>query len=70
MLEDLHASIATISKMSSENSDNYIASITATSRNELIDTQWSVEYNKVGHDMISIADVYNAAIAMMRTATG
>ncbi|MEW8073818.1 MAG: hypothetical protein AB2826_25720 [Candidatus Thiodiazotropha sp.] len=58
MLEDIHASIANISKMSSEDSENYIASIAATSRNDLVDTQWSVEYNKVGHDMISIADVY------------
>ena len=57
MYADLQVTLSSVSRMSSEESSTFFAKIASQSRNDLVKVQWSVTYDKLGRDMISIADV-------------
>jgi hypothetical protein len=43
--------------MSAQEAAAFVEKIASTSRNDLVKAQWSVTYDELGHDMISVADV-------------
>ena len=57
MYEELTTSLARISKMPTEESQQYFADVLRKSRNDLVVTEWRVFYERTGRDMHSIADV-------------
>jgi hypothetical protein len=57
MLTPVHEALASLCKMSAQEAAAFVEKIASTSRNDLVKAQWSVTYDELGHDMISVADV-------------
>lgn len=57
MYSDLNVTQSNLSRMSSQEAATFFAGIAGQSRNNLVNVQWSVTYDELGHDMHSVADV-------------
>ena len=57
MNESLQVALSKLSRMSSEEVGNHFASVSKSAQNDLVKLNWSVEYDELGHDMHSVAEV-------------
>ncbi len=57
MFDTLERTIAALRGMSAEDSTRYFGRLVAESRNDHVKTQWDVTYERLGHDMHSVAYV-------------
>jgi hypothetical protein len=57
MYADLRTTLSNLSRMSSDDATAFFASLASAPRNDLVKVQWTVTYDGMGRDMISMADI-------------